>query len=775
MSPEQAQGQKVDARSDIFSFGSVLYEMLTGRRAFRRDSPTLTMAAILYLEPPSMESTAPDLEKIIARCLRKDPDRRFQHMEDVKCDLTACAAARATSGLSGLLRRPLAAALILITLLIPASWFAVRSWRVRWVRNTALPEIARLVEKQQLLVALHLARQAEQYVPDDPQLARFRREAIAQMSFRTTPSGAKLYVRDYEPGDTSEEWSFLGATPLDNVDLPYGFYRYKLTKSGFALVEGTFNSGPGTRTFTLHRLDTAPADMVWVAGGMLTFPTTAPAPLRDFWMDKYEVTNRQFKDFVDRGGYQNPRFWKHALVKGGRTLTWEQAMTEFRDSTGRPGPATWEFGTFPEGHSDHPVGGVSWYEAAAYAEFAGKNLPTVYHWMQAAGLASSAESVRLSNFLSKGPAPVGSFQGISTYGNYDLAGNLKEWAWNQAGDRRYSLGGAWNEASYLFQIPDAHQPFNRLPTQGFRCARYAEPLDPLLLGPVRFITRDRTHDKPAGDELFQTYKNLHSYDKTELKASVASPDPDSEHWHREKISFAAAYADERVTAHLFLPKNASPPYQTVIYFPGAGALLAPSGGLELGRIEFVVRSGRAVLYPIYKGMYERGPGAYYHRLGKPNLWREMNIQWSKDLGRSIDYLETRADIDHTKLAFYGSSLGAAQAPRLVAVEPRIKAAILLQGGFFEQVPAEVDPLHFAPRVHVPVLMLNGRDDFLFPLETSQLPLFRLLGTPPAHKRHVLYNGGHNVFDLQVIREILDWLDRYFGPAGAATGPAAQAR
>jgi serine/threonine protein kinase len=88
MSPEQAEGEKVDARSDIFSFGSVLYEMLTGRRAFRRDNPTLTLAAILHQEPPALPEGAPsELERVLTRCLRKDPARRFQTMADLKVAL----------------------------------------------------------------------------------------------------------------------------------------------------------------------------------------------------------------------------------------------------------------------------------------------------------------------------------------------------------------------------------------------------------------------------------------------------------------------------------------------------------------------------------------------------------------------------------------------------------------------------------------------------------------------------------------------------------------
>ncbi len=96
MSPEQAQELAVDARSDIFSFGVVLYELLTRKHPFRRDTPAATLGAIVETEPkPPGEITAGlphDLEKIVLRCLRKDPDRRFQSMDDVELELQEVAA-----------------------------------------------------------------------------------------------------------------------------------------------------------------------------------------------------------------------------------------------------------------------------------------------------------------------------------------------------------------------------------------------------------------------------------------------------------------------------------------------------------------------------------------------------------------------------------------------------------------------------------------------------------------------------------------------------------
>jgi formylglycine-generating enzyme required for sulfatase activity len=92
-------------------------------------------------------------------------------------------------------------------------------------------------------------------------------------------------------------------------------------------------------------------------------------------MDRYEVTNKQFKEFVDAGGYQKPIYWKQQFLENGRKVSWEEAVSKFRDRTGRPGPSTWELGNYSEGQQDYPVTGISWYEAAAYAEYAEKKTP----------------------------------------------------------------------------------------------------------------------------------------------------------------------------------------------------------------------------------------------------------------------------------------------------------------------------------------------------------------------------------------------------------------
>ena len=101
---------------------------------------------------------------------------------------------------------------------------------------------------------------------------------------------------------------------------------------------------------------------------------------------------------------------------------------------------------------------------------------------------------------------------------------------------------------------------------------------------------------------------------------------------------------------------------------------------------------------------------------------------------------------------------------LPAVEERIKVCVLFAGGFDYGRPLpEVDAINFAPRVTAPALMVNGRYDYFFDVEKSQVPMFQLLGAPEKEKRHVVFEAGHVVPRDLMSREVLDWLDRYLGP------------
>src|SRR5216683_3022438 len=313
-------------------------------------------------------------------------------------------------------------------------------------------------------------------------------------------------------------------------------------------------------------------------------------PLKDFWIDQYEVTNRQFKAFVDQGGYQKRDYWKFDFVRDSKHLSWGEAMALFKDAAGRPGPKDWIQGEYPKGQDDYPVTGISWYEAAAYAEFAGKSLPTVYHWNKAAGVYDAGKTqnssmiepiIRNSNFAGSSPAPAGKFRGISPYGALDMAGNVREWIWNGAPGGRYLLGGSWGVPEYLFfESGELLSPFDRSPTNGFRCVKLLGnrplPAATTAEAPTRRPASNFVFPKPVSDDIFKIYANYYSYDKGPLNAVVDAPDDSSPNYIRQRVTFDAAYGGDRVVAYLFLPKNTKPPFQTVLIFPGSGAWLLKS-------------------------------------------------------------------------------------------------------------------------------------------------------------------------------------------------------
>jgi dienelactone hydrolase len=148
----------------------------------------------------------------------------------------------------------------------------------------------------------------------------------------------------------------------------------------------------------------------------------------------------------------------------------------------------------------------------------------------------------------------------------------------------------------------------------------------------------------------------------------------------------------------------------------------------------------------------------------------MIVAWSKDFSRTVDYLEERPDMNTEKLGYYGFSSGGIYGPIFTAVDDRVQASVLLAGGSFAGMLPEANVLNFATRSHVPTLMINGKDDFITPFETSQLPLFRLLGAPEDAKRHVRLEGGHIIPNrVALIEEVVGWLDRFLGPV-TATSP-----
>jgi dienelactone hydrolase len=647
----------------------------------------------------------------------------------------------------------------------------------RWAESEAPAAIERLITSERRMEALTLYRQALGYAPASPALLAIGLRA-SPVTVRTTPAGAAILAADYV-GDGSQDgpWTALGRSPITTDRLARGgYYRIRVDMPGYQTVEWAI-PGSGEIHVTLHPTASAPPRMVWVpatpAGRNLIGGNrlSLPAPLDGYWLDQVEVTNRDYKAFVDAGGYRSRDYWREPFVASGITLDWPAAIDRFVDATGRSGPAGWRFGEYPEGAGDLPVTGISWYEAAAFATFAGKQLPSAYHWFRSGGAGFYSNILTLSNFSGKGPSPVGTHRGIGEFGHVDLAGNVKEWVANpvrEPSGARFVLGGSWAENPYTFIHPDVSDAWTRSPTIGFRCARLESEPEPVLFAAIASFGGQRRRDTPVGDEVFAAFARLHEYDQRDLASVTEAVDETVPRIRRETVSYAAAYGSGRALAHLFLPRGAEPPYQLVVVVPSANMIRVREIDALYDRFDFLVHGGRAVLLPVLDHTLERGTG------GPPpagrNAERDRLLSWSKDLRRAIDYAEQRPDIDTTRLAYYGISMGAVLAPTFLAVDPRYDTAVLMSGGATGlRMAPEVDPWNYAPRVIIPLLMLNGRDDFIYPAETRQLPLFDALGTAPALKSRMIYDGGHVnlMIRVDVIRQVLSWLDDRLGPPRVA--------
>lgn len=846
MSPEQVRGQKADHRTDLWSLGVVLHEMLTGETPFAGETAVEKLAAILYQPPPKPAGMPKELTEILDRALQKEPDKRFQtaaemieRLQYVKQEIDfgqqllvhVSTGSSSDKKLDDTISRYLSRhqfdetgaafpkrrrinrkrfvfnALVILILAAVAGWYGWRNSRIAWAKEN-IERVNELARSEKHFAAYDLAVQIENILPadgggggGDARLAELMPVISDRLSVESEPAGAQVFLKRFVRDENGKfpERQLVGTTPLKDLRIARGQYVLQIEKKGYAPFERTIsgmipsiggsfiNSPPIEVKAALLESGKAFARMVFVpASGEYSLvnwsrPTQNTARLDGFFIDKYEVSNREFKEFIAAGGYLKREFWKYPFIKNGREISFEEAARDFKDRTGLPAPRSWSNQNFPDGKADFPVTDITWYEAAAYAAFRGKSLPTVFQWEKAArngvsdprynampwGLIRQGETTDdRANFGAGSTVGVESFEfGMSPYGAFNMAGNVSEWCLNRSGENYVTSGGAWNDLPYSFGDYGEYPGFFSSNQIGFRCVsnlpeatgdQGAEDLPPPEIPSY----------KPSTEAELKTWLTHYAYDKSPLNAQIIET-TETDAWTREKIAFAGE-GGEQVFAYLYLPKNYSRPLQVIHYVPPGdvvAGLRSLSDSVEMF-LAPVIKSGRAVFAVVLKGYNERPFPANYVPPERTTIeFRKQAVNWMTDLRRGLDYLETRRDLNFKKLSFLGISNGANLGLLALGIEKRYQTAVLAGVGVdkaWQKWIPEANFINFAPHSRLPKLIINGRYDETHPLATFLEPLYKLMSEP---KKLVVYDGGHIPTIEFFATTTNSWLDEKLGMPG----------
>ena len=471
MAPEQFSGESVDARSDVYALAVVGYEMLAGTPPFTGPSPQAVLTAHLTTPPAPVHLLRPEvplpLSAALSRALAKAPDARYASAAEFG---EALSAGNRTATSEGALLAParrwrrswtmaalgLAGVMVIAIAMVRAS-AARRQDAELLARLKPAADSGRLDDVAEILAGAGSGR-AEKL------LGQLGGSVAGHLSIASDPAGATVSVIRVTPFESYAERTpvTLGLSPIAARPLVAGEYLVQVEIPERQPLEFLALLSPGDTVAVKPVLlpnDSTSAGMVLVGAG------NAPGgpPVDAFLMDRHEVTNAQYLRFVGAGGYRDTTLWPDALILGGRAQPRDAALRLLVDKTGLPGPRGWLNGRPPEGRSEHPVAGVTWYEAAAYARWAGKELPTAHQWWRAAlgdgpgpypwGGDGASTEIR-TNFGLAGTAPVGTHPlGVSPWGVQDLPGNVREWLrdFRAEDQRRVAVGGSWQDPSYMFE------------------------------------------------------------------------------------------------------------------------------------------------------------------------------------------------------------------------------------------------------------------------------------------------------------------------------------
>ena len=587
-----------------------------------------------------------------------------------------------------------------------------------------IPKISVAYDNSDLKYVFVKSKELLEDYPENKMLKTFFTKSSSKIKVDSDLKGTDVYIKY----GRDSILNYVGKTPLDSLRVPKLWsennFKLKLVNGESEYIGaneefGFFNISLIQKLPKGFILKNSKSDVFMnMPGVYLGSNNKIPA----FGVSKTEVSNQQFKTFINSGGYQNPMYWDFPTKINGRQYSFEEGMSLFTDKYGKPGPNNWSYGEYPDGEGEFPVNGISWFEARAYAKYKSLDLPNVYQWLDAAllsGFTSKLPELKNSNYNSTKLKNV-NFQSENLNLLPNIAGNIREWVINPHGNnRRAILGGAFNTNEYTFNSFYSLNPLDRSIQNGLRLVKnFGDETEEQNNYNISHIKRNFDDETDVSDEVFEVYKSQFDYPNTPLNVKISEVKSPNPNYSIEKFEMAPPYSsDEKLYGFILSSKEFKNMSVPIIEFPSARAIFSDKIIIDENLLKdrkYMLDEGYSLIIPVYYNNYDREKPLKDWWPNKSEEYKNAIIKIGKDFKRVIDYLETREDLDTKKLSYMGYSWGSVTSNILLAIDDRIKSAAIFIGGLMLQKSRKEIEAHFyLRRIKIPILHIVGKLDGIF--------------------------------------------------------------
>ena len=640
--------------------------------------------------------------------------------------------------------------------------------------SKVIPELIQIYDNGKIAESFLKSKELLDKYPNNEIIKSYFTKSSKYNYLKSDTDGVDVSVKYAE----DSTYTYLGKTPLDSFVTPniWGDQSHKLK-----LVYNNIEYEQKGRDIHNYKF---PDPSIKVPENHVAFLGTNPEfgfflqginfediKLTPFSIGINEVSNKDFQKFVDARGYENPSYWDFPIQVGNKIYDFNSSIKLFIDKYGRKGPANWSYGKYPSGLDNHPVTGISWFEARAYAKFKNLTLPNIFQWTYASGIPENFMTVdqsvtKESNYDSSQLREVSNSSG-SYNGLNNIGGNVKEWVLNANGDKmeKYSImGGAFNESPYTFNNYYSSSPFDRTNGNGFRLSKNLTNNQSNLNNKVIPDFKRNFDDlDDVSDEVFEVYKSQFDYNKP-LNSKTTNIENFQDGYSAQKFETETTYkSDENLYGYIVYSNKFKNKYDPVIVYPNAGSIFSDNDEWLpeslLNQYKYLIDEGYAIIHPIYHNTFAREKTVRTFWASDSEDYKNTIIKIGQDYKRALDYIESRNDFNFDNMSYFGYSWGSTTSNYLLAIDDRIKAAVICVGGLMLQSSKkEVEAHYYVRRIKTPILHIIGKEDGIFGYEENYKPWKKLIGTPKNKLKLIeLDNVGHGLPWDTIIKHQSNWI------------------